>query len=357
MEHSSDAELLRRSPDPDAVEAFYRRHVDTVMRFAVRRCATPEDVADLVSITFIEVIASRALLRRAPRPRRPWLLGIATRCLADHLRDRYRRAETLQRLGERPAFTPAEAERVEAMIDAERLAAPLERGLRQLTVAERELLLLVAEEGLAIAEAARALGIPVRRRAHAPEPRAPQAAPLPDRDDELEARVMSTFEDRLATALRAYAAEQEAAPAAGAPRRARGRGARRAERGAVAARRAARRADRAGAGGSCSCPSRPPSPRSCSCSRPDATPRPPRPPSSCARPRPPPSARRRCPPAPTSTCGASSVPARAGAREGGTEERWTRADGSGRTLVRDRSGRVVEDTRRRAGFVDRVASA
>ena len=46
------------------------------------------------------------------------------------------------------------------MIDAERLAAPLERGLRQLTVAERELLLLVAEEGLAIAEAARALGIP-----------------------------------------------------------------------------------------------------------------------------------------------------------------------------------------------------
>ena len=35
----------------------------------------------------------------------------------------------------------------------------------------------------------------------------------------------------------------------------------------------------------------------------------------------------------------------------GVEERWTRADGSGRTLVRDRSGRVVEDTPRRAeGF-------
>jgi hypothetical protein len=35
----------------------------------------------------------------------------------------------------------------------------------------------------------------------------------------------------------------------------------------------------------------------------------------------------------------------------GSEERWTRADGSGRTLLRDRSGRVVEDTRRTAGFV------
>jgi RNA polymerase sigma factor (sigma-70 family) len=160
VEHSSDAELLRRSPDPDAVEAFYRRHVDTVMRFAVRRCATPDDVADLVSITFVEVIASARSYDERRGPARSWLLGIATRCLADHLRDRYRRAETLQRLGERPAFTPAEAERVEAMIDAERLAAPLERGLRQLTGAERELLLLVAEEGLAIAEAARSLGIP-----------------------------------------------------------------------------------------------------------------------------------------------------------------------------------------------------
>jgi RNA polymerase sigma-70 factor (ECF subfamily) len=46
------------------------------------------------------------------------------------------------------------------MIDAARLAAPLEQGLRQLTDNERELLLLVAEEGLPVAEAGRALGIP-----------------------------------------------------------------------------------------------------------------------------------------------------------------------------------------------------
>ena len=157
---SSDAELLRRSPAPDAVEASYRRHVEEVMRFAVRRRSTPDDVADLVSITFIEVIAAARTYDARRGPVRPWLLGIATRCLADHLRDRYRRDELLRRLGERPAFTHGEAERVEAMIDAQRLAAPLERGLRQLTGAERELLLLVAEEGLGVAEAARALGIP-----------------------------------------------------------------------------------------------------------------------------------------------------------------------------------------------------
>ena len=160
MERSSDADLLRRSPEPDAVEAFYRRHVDTVMRFAVRRCATSEDVADLVSITFLEVIAAAGSYDPRRGPARPWLLGIAARCLADHLRDRYRRADALQRLGARPVFTPDEAERVEAMIDAERLAAPLAQGLRHLTDAERDLLLLVAEEGLPVAEAARALGIP-----------------------------------------------------------------------------------------------------------------------------------------------------------------------------------------------------
>ena len=156
----SDAELLGRSPDPDAVEAFYRRHVGTVMRFAVRRCSRPEDVADLVSITFLEVIGAAGTYDAKRGPARPWLLGIAARCLADHLRDSYRRAEAFQRLGAHPALTPDDAERVEGMIDAARLAEPLELGLRQLTDAERELLLLVAEEGLPVAEAGRALGIP-----------------------------------------------------------------------------------------------------------------------------------------------------------------------------------------------------
>ena len=74
----------------------------------------------------------------------------------------------------------------------------------------------------------------------------------------------------------------------------------------MAARRTSRgAAHRAGARGR-SPRSPPPSPRSCSCWRPVATRRPPRPPSSCARPRRPPSARRRSPPAPTCTCAASS---------------------------------------------------
>jgi len=131
-----------------------------VMRFAVRRCATPEDVADLVSITFLEAIGAARTYDPRRGPARPWLLGIAARCLADHLRDQYRRADAFARLGARPSLSPDETERVEAMIDAARLAAPLEQGLRQLTDNERELLLLVAEEGLPVAEAGRALGIP-----------------------------------------------------------------------------------------------------------------------------------------------------------------------------------------------------
>ena len=42
--------LLVMAEDPDAFEQFYLRHIDKVMGFAVRRCANPDDVADLVSV-------------------------------------------------------------------------------------------------------------------------------------------------------------------------------------------------------------------------------------------------------------------------------------------------------------------
>ena len=48
-----DAELLKLVPRPDAVAALYERHVDSVFRFAVRRCRSPEDVADLVSTVLV----------------------------------------------------------------------------------------------------------------------------------------------------------------------------------------------------------------------------------------------------------------------------------------------------------------
>jgi DNA-directed RNA polymerase specialized sigma24 family protein len=81
-----DADLLAAVPDADAVRVLYERHVDAVFRFAVRRCRNPDDVADLVSAVFLELFSAAAGYDRSKGKVRPWLLGIAARCLADQRR-------------------------------------------------------------------------------------------------------------------------------------------------------------------------------------------------------------------------------------------------------------------------------
>jgi RNA polymerase sigma factor (sigma-70 family) len=157
--HPLDADLLASVPDADAVRALYARHVDAVFRFAVRRCGDPEDVADLVSTVFLEMLSSAGSYDRRRGEVRVWLLGIAARCLADQRRSDHRRSELLTRLGTAPEFRRDEHDRVEAMIDAARLAPSAERALGELTEAERSLFLLVAHDGLSVADAARSLGL------------------------------------------------------------------------------------------------------------------------------------------------------------------------------------------------------
>src|SRR5215216_2292360 len=150
-----DSELVARVPAPEAVQALYERHVDAVLRFAIRRCRSPDDIADLVSHVFVELFSAAPSYDARYRDARPWLLGIAARCLADAQRAQFRRDDLMQRLGAQPAFEYEEYERVEQMIDAARLSPRLAHALdRRLTPAERDLFLLVAADGLTPAEAA-----------------------------------------------------------------------------------------------------------------------------------------------------------------------------------------------------------
>jgi RNA polymerase sigma factor (sigma-70 family) len=159
QDQSLDADLLAAMPDADAVRALYERHVDAVFRFAVRRCRNPEDVADLVSTVFLEMFSAASSYDRRRGEVRVWLLGIAARCLADQRRSDYRRSELASRLGSAPELRVDEHERVEAMLDAARLAPSAERALAELTEAEQALFLLVAHDELTVADAARALGL------------------------------------------------------------------------------------------------------------------------------------------------------------------------------------------------------
>jgi RNA polymerase sigma factor (sigma-70 family) len=156
---TSDTSLLRRLAEPEALELFYRRHVESITKFASRRCANPDEVVELVSVVFLEVIDSAASFDHRRGPVRPWLFGIAVRCLADLRRERTRAREAERRLGGFARLTEDELARAEARIDAARLAPRLLLAGNSLSEGERELLLLVQGDELSVADAARALGI------------------------------------------------------------------------------------------------------------------------------------------------------------------------------------------------------
>lgn len=157
-----DAKLLDDAArgDADAYAIFFRRHVGPVTLYGVRRCNDPEDVADLVSDTFL--IALQAAGRYIPETDTalPWLFGIARRVLA---RQRRRRAGALRLLvkasNTHVLFTSSEDDAVASAIDASRQAPVLEAALACLSSGEREVLELVAYDGLTPSEAAMVLNL------------------------------------------------------------------------------------------------------------------------------------------------------------------------------------------------------
>lgn len=148
-----DNELLRQSVTrPDLLGVLYERHAAAVFRHLARRVgATPAE--DLLGEVF--VIALEARLRFRPHESGsalPWLYGIAANVVRAHRR---RAAPTCR-------GTDAEIvdwDAVDARLDASARRGALRAALAVLKDEDRELLLLVAWEGLASAEAAESLGI------------------------------------------------------------------------------------------------------------------------------------------------------------------------------------------------------
>lgn len=157
----ADQLLLARSrSDPEAFAELYRRHVDRVVGFAAKRVASPGDVADVVAATFVTALESA----RSYDPRRgeplPWLLGIAARLIANQQRRRARESFAYARLEARSLLDGDDIERLEARIDAAAGAGAVRDAIARLPAAQREALLLVGDEGLSPAEAAKVLGVP-----------------------------------------------------------------------------------------------------------------------------------------------------------------------------------------------------
>jgi RNA polymerase sigma factor (sigma-70 family) len=172
MDHSpSDAELIRASLDrPREFGRVFERHWEAVFRFFERRLG-PEPSADLASEVFriaFERRASYEIGRSASC--RPWLYGMAAKLALKERRRFARHLAAMDRLKLRePPSEGDHAAAVAASIDSEEIWSRLRHSLLALDDTSREMLLLVAWEGLSYRDVADAFHLPlgtVRSRLH-----------------------------------------------------------------------------------------------------------------------------------------------------------------------------------------------
>jgi len=140
--------------DQERFERLYRDHAGTVKAYALRRVGSVAAADEVVSDVFL-VVWRR--LRAVPDDPLPWLLGVARNAVANRQRGVRRatalRARILELGGSDVADGPDPGNALES-------DAPVIRALARLPERDRELLMLVAWEGLAPAQLARVLGIP-----------------------------------------------------------------------------------------------------------------------------------------------------------------------------------------------------
>lgn len=127
-------------------EQLYRAHAGAVRAYAVRRAPSDAIADDVVSDVFL--VVWRRLDDVPDRPV-PWLLGIARRALANRRRSERRAAALSDRLTSLRRPGAAWPETGDRLLDA----------LATLPEADRELLMLVAWEGLEPSEIGQLLGM------------------------------------------------------------------------------------------------------------------------------------------------------------------------------------------------------
>jgi RNA polymerase sigma-70 factor, ECF subfamily len=130
-------------------ERLFAAHYPAIHAYAKRRCADREDAEDVTAEVF-SVAWRRIAAVPHPPGDRLWLFGVARRTLANHQRSARRRSRLWLRLREQPPAAVAPGESVTAA----------GRALEGLRAGDRELLTLLAWDGLTVAEIAEVIGVP-----------------------------------------------------------------------------------------------------------------------------------------------------------------------------------------------------
>jgi RNA polymerase sigma-70 factor (ECF subfamily) len=153
--------------EPARFAAIFDRHAVHIRDYLARRLGR-QVADDVLAETFLQAFRRRDRYDTARADARPWLYGIATNLARQHQRAEVR--EYRLRAGVVPEPAPeGHADRVAAQVSAVAMRRCLAEALAELSVNEREVLLLIAWEDLSYDEVARALDIPigtVRSRLH-----------------------------------------------------------------------------------------------------------------------------------------------------------------------------------------------
>lgn len=139
--------------------AFYERHSKSVLSYFLHRTFDPETAADLTAETFAQALAARGRFRDRGAGAEAWLFTIARRQFArfvrrGHVEDRMRRKLGIPEI----PLSEDDHERIEELIDLERVGRAVAAALSRLSVEQREALTLRVVDGRPYAEVARMLG-------------------------------------------------------------------------------------------------------------------------------------------------------------------------------------------------------
>ena len=168
MHEATTAEGSETPPSDDVVATWFDLHVDDLFRHASRRVGG-DAARDVVSETFRIALERSRSFDPARGSHRAWLFGISTNVIRRFRRteDRIIRNQVRAYLREPASIDPLLA--VEGGVDAAARWERLAEAVTGLADEDRDLLTLVAWEGMSSGEAAAVLDIPsgtVRSRLH-----------------------------------------------------------------------------------------------------------------------------------------------------------------------------------------------
>jgi RNA polymerase sigma-70 factor (ECF subfamily) len=149
--------------DPLSVSAeevfddVYRSSGTAVLGYALRRADSREDALDVVAETFAIAWRRRSDLPADPSEVRPWLFGIARNCLANAARSTHRASRLGARLAD--SFGDATIPDPSTIHEHRQQGRAVIEALDELSPEDRELLTLIAWEGLTPTQAAAVLGL------------------------------------------------------------------------------------------------------------------------------------------------------------------------------------------------------